>query len=59
VAMTPTEDWVGWAAGEVLLCSPFPSASLQTVRDAFTSHRFPVTYAETRCLTGRPAWMAS
>ena len=39
--------------------SPFPSASLQTVRDTFASHRFPVIYADTRCGSGRPAWMAS
>jgi hypothetical protein len=39
--------------------SPFPSASLQTVRDTFASHRLPVIDAETRCGSGRPAWMAS
>jgi hypothetical protein len=44
-------DWVGWAAGEVLLGSPFPSASLQTVRDTFASHRFPVIYAETLAIS--------
>jgi len=59
VCGSTTGDWVGWAAGEVLRGSPFPSASLQTVRDTFASHRFPVIDADARCRSGRPAWMAS